>query len=657
MTHPQLEVLVAVEPDGSAVSVNAEGLRDRAALLFFRSVLGGSLDGDAWICPTRGKAAAPLVVRINTWLERQGHHVRREGMADVAVEREIERRRSFTRSRDAGRGARGGAPALSASSLQSILDEAGWSEARHLRDHQVRGALHALSSVNAANFSVPGAGKTATTLAVASVHRQLGNVDLVVVVGPLSSFRPWETEASAALPGRLRTRRIRGTASQRRAAYGQVRPGDLIMMSYATAAHDLPRLLELLRSYKPMLIVDESHRVKRFRGGMWAPALQEIAKLCRVRVILSGTPMPQGGRDLYSQLCVLWPGQELTGPRDTFAALVRRDMDAVVDSVLPFVSRTPKDALGLPAYELVRHAVPMDEAHDEIYQGLLDNMRAAVAGAGPQQADRLAALRRARPIRLLQAATSPALLARADAALRLPPLREVPLSVIDLIDRYSVTQTPAKALAAAELLRQLPADGKCVVWSNFLSNLDSTAELVRSELGILVCQVDGRVPAGDNTSDDEPGILQLDSTEAETREQVIDRFLDHDGQAVLLANPASCSESISLHRSCRSAIYLDRTYDCALWLQSIDRIHRLGLPLDAQVNVHVLLATRIDGSPTVDDLVDAALLAKDTAMRQLLDGADLLPLNASEDLVENAEGDDGDLVQLLKYLLGEEARR
>jgi transposase len=35
------------------------------------------------------------------------------------------------------------------------------------------------------------------------------------------------------------------------------------------------------------------HRVKRFKGGIWAPALVEIAKHARVRMILSGTPMPQ----------------------------------------------------------------------------------------------------------------------------------------------------------------------------------------------------------------------------------------------------------------------------------------------------------------------------------------------------------------------------
>lgn len=57
--------------------------------------------------------------------------------------------------------------------------------------------------------------------------------------------------------------------------------------------------------------------------------------------------MPQHGRDLFSQLNILWPSGELTGPRDSFAAKVDRDFDAVLMEIQPFVARTPKEALGL----------------------------------------------------------------------------------------------------------------------------------------------------------------------------------------------------------------------------------------------------------------------------------------------------------------------
>jgi hypothetical protein len=45
---------------------------------------------------------------------------------------------------------------------------------------------------------------------------------------------------------------------------------------------------------------------------------------------------------------------------------------------------------------------------------------------------------------------------------------------------------------------------------------------------------------------------------------------------VLVANPAACAESISLHKACSHAIYYDLSYNCAQYVQSMDRIHRVG---------------------------------------------------------------------------------
>ena len=105
-----------------------------------------------------------------------------------------------------------------------------------------------------------------------------------------------------------------------------------------------------------------------------------------------------------------------------------------------------------------------------------------------------------------------------------------------------------------------------------------------------------------------------------------------------------------MHSSCRNAIYLDRTYDCAQWLQSIDRIHRLGLPPDAEVRIHVLRAL-VDGQGTADDLVGASLAAKEARMLQLLQGAALAPIEEDADA---AEGDLDDLRRLISYLVGQD---
>ena len=66
-------------------------------------------------------------------------------------------------------------------------------------------------------------------------------------------------------------------------------------------------------------------------------------------------------------------------------------------------------------------------------------------------------------------------------------------------------------------------------------------------------------------------------SEERTREQIRDEFVsESSGLDVLIANPAACAESISLHRTCHNAVYYDLSYNCAQYLQSLDRIHRVG---------------------------------------------------------------------------------
>ena len=200
-------------------------------------------------------------------------------------------------------------------------------------------------------------------------------------------------------------RRIRGDAGARIEAYEDTQPRDLLLMSYSTAARDRRLLIDLCSRLRLMLIVDESHRVKRFKGGLWAPALMQIARLARVRMILSGTPMPQSGRDIYSQLNILWPDRELTGPPDDFANRVSGDFSSVLADIQPFVSRVPKASLGLTPYEIMRHRVPLIGTEAEIYELVETNFRKRLQGASAFR-EKLEALRRGRPIRLLQAATN-----------------------------------------------------------------------------------------------------------------------------------------------------------------------------------------------------------------------------------------------------------
>jgi SNF2 family DNA or RNA helicase len=645
-------VRLSIEGDEIRVQGGGRDLARRRARLYLRSILGGRPDGDAWVVPARRRDPEVLLLAIHRWFHDQGAPLVLEGAASAAVEREVERQRSLARAREAGEAEKRHTGSIDLVAAEEMLLQAGWNAERVLRPHQRAGLAHALAAANSANFSVPGSGKTTTALAAYGVHLTAGIVEFCVVVGPLSSFKPWESETALAFPGSVRARRVRGTAAQRARVYRTVRPRDILLLSYATAAADEQRLREALEARAGFLIVDESHRIKRFEGGVWAPSLVALAQSARVRMILSGTPMPNSAKDLYSQLNVLWPNEILTGTRGAFSLRAENDFDGLLAQVGPFISRTPKEALGLDAYDLKKHDVPMNGVQAEIYEVLRDRFRRQLKDA-ESWSEKIEILRKARPIRLLQAASNPAVLNKRDSDLDLPALEDEPRSLMERLHVYGDLEQPAKHVVALDLIRALlPSGGKAVVWSTFLYNLDLFSALVRSELGVPVFQVDGRVPLGDSPEDDEPD-LRDNPEDLDFREERISAFLAAEGTSVLVANPASCSESISLHSRCHNAIYLDRTYDCALFLQSIDRIHRLGLEPGTKVEVHILQST-LSGQPTIDHVVDTSLLAKEARMKQLLEGAELRPIGLPNVASRASEGATEDLEITLRYLLGED---
>ena len=87
---------------------------------------------------------------------------------------------------------------------------------------------------------------------------------------------------------------------------------------------------------------------------------------------------------------------------------------------------------------------------------------------------------------------------------------------------------------------------------------------------------------------------------------------------MLVANPAACGEGISLHNVCHNAIYLDRNYNAAQYIQSEDRIHRLGLPHDAEINIEILCCLG-----TVDLSVNDRLVMKVQKMAEALNDPDI----------------------------------
>lgn len=387
-----------------------------------------------------------------------------------------------------------------------------------------------------------------------------------------------------------------------------------------------------LRRRQTHVVLDESHRAKR-GSGVQAQACLEVAPLSERRDILTGTPMPQHVADLYSQFDFLWPGHNVCAELQQMSE--EQDRLAAAHGVLrPLFMRTTKAELGLPELRQVPVPVELGPRQRDLYEVLRSETARVAMSLDRSDARQLRSLGR-HVMRLLQAASNPTLLLTPSDV---PDIQGGDREALDFLVRsFLQDEVPAKLELVDGLVRTiLDADttAKVVIWSSFVRNI-AWLETRYAQRGAVA--IHGAVPTGDDE----------DLTFREAR---IRRFNEDPSCRVLVANPAACGEGISLHHACHNAIYFDRTYNAAHFLQSVDRIHRLGLAQDTITNVYVLVA-----SETVDDSVQDRVSQKIAALGLLLDDEHLtaLALDNDEETEEVPAGlDPDDLDSFLAHVLG-----
>ena len=305
--------------------------------------------------------------------------------------------------------------------------------------------------------------------------------------------------------------------------------------------------------------------------------------------------MPRDPVDVWSQFTFLWPSEGLLGNYAQHELLCRRPAGVVVDELRDrlnaFFHRTCKSDMGLPDPEgsypvIAAEDVPPTERL--IVRLLEQRTLEEYEYLSAHERRHLARWRRARLIRLMQAASNPLLLASAltndelDAGADADPddglvvgadaealdLRDPDDTLARAIGRYSASDVvAAKIRFVVDRCRELVAEGhKVVIWTVFLGNVETLSELL-ADLNPLA--ITGAVPLYDD-ADDEAG--------ERSREARVNAFKTDPERCVLIANMGACSEAISLHKASQHALYLERNFNAAQFVQSLDRIHRQGMP-------------------------------------------------------------------------------
>ena len=476
---------------------------------------------------------------------------------------------------------------------------------QQMRNVRLLGALPA-----GATFSVPGAGKT--TEALATFVCRAGPDDRLLVIAPKNAFAAWDEQLASCVPS--------WDAAFTRLRKSEKIPGQLrgdprfMLIGYQQLARVQEVVSEHLVGRRVHVFLDESHRIKG-RTNVTTEAVLGFSHLPASKLVMSGTPMPQSTADLLPQFNFLFPE-------------IAADESNVVDLMKPIYVRTNKTELGLPPVTRVLRTLPMDPLQARLYE-LMKSEVARVAADALGQRSRQAFRHLGRSVvRILQFVSNPALLAR-----------EIAFAHSDELAAALSEGRGPKMRYVVKRARQLAREGrKVLVWSSFVDNVEYLAEALQ-DLGAVY--IHGGVDAGDESDDD-------------TREGKIRLFHDDPAVMAMVANPAAAGEGISLHTVCHHAIYLDRNFNAAQYLQSEDRIHRLGLAPDQETTIEIV---ECEGS--VDETVRQRLDFKVGQMAAALEDSSLriapLPMDPDEE-GEDAWGagglDEGDARSLLAALGG-----
>ena len=518
---------------------------------------------------------------------------------------------------------------------EEVLEAIGGSRfKRDLRPFQTRDLGRLLALSHGANFSVPGAGKTAVAYAVYEAERVRGRVDRLLVIAPMSAFDAWFDEAKDSLE--------KGPVPMRYTGGRIPESAEVVLTNYQRLAANYLELAEWVRKHKVMVLLDEAHRMKKGWRGEWGAACLNLAYLATRRDILTGTPAPQSPTDLVALIDYLWPNEAIRIlPRD--ALLTNPPAGAgkqVADAIRPLFARTTKGDLGLPPVTKKSIVVPLEGLQADIYNAMRDTYRGTIEMGLKEQHDMLRLGRIT--MYMLEAATNPKLLASGwlegsdPEVFRHPPLEVEPGSrLADLIENYNIHETPPKFIELMKLVKANADQGrKTLIWTNFVRNLKALKQmLARYEPAMYH---GGVVPWSPDPT-------------AVTRETEVQRFRNDPNCMILLANPAAMSEGVSLHHECHDAIYLERTFNAGQYLQSIDRIHRLGLAPDQETRITFLLT-----GDTIDEVVDGRGRLKAERLAEMLDDPNLATVALPNDEDIGAPIDDGDdITALFAHLRGE----
>jgi superfamily II DNA or RNA helicase len=499
---------------------------------------------------------------------------------------------------------------------RNVVDSA---MSRKLRVKQMWDSFFMCAMRKSGNFSVPGSGKTSSVLGMYAYLKAKGLLRRIVVVCPKNAFGSWIDEFEICFDGieklqcfNIHAPEYRSRRDRKRKIQLESGNCNLFLFNFESVGGYREELSSIIDG-KTLLVFDEVHKVKRIEGR-YANDAVAIANNAHYIVAMTGTPIPNSYTDIYNFLHILFP-DDYNEFFDFSPALLRDPAHderlSINDKLQPFFCRTTKKQLSVPDANEDRILEVEAETTENRLLKIL-SMR--------YRGNRLALV-----IRVLQLESNPKML------LQKLDLNEFRYLLDDSLDAeeidYADYSDEVKALfescgdttkfqrcvdLAAELAKQ---DKPTVIWCVFINSIDRLSKALETR-GVTTRIIRGEV--------------LLDE-----RQQILADFRSGQFQ-VLLTNPHTLAESVSLHSICHDAIYFEYSYNLVHLLQSKDRIHRLGLP-EGQYTQYYFLQTIYstdDGDWSMGSAIYERLMDKEQIMLDAIDNHILEAMPTSDEDLE-----------------------
>lgn len=499
---------------------------------------------------------------------------------------------------------------------------------RRLYDFQARAAYHMAFSVNSCNFSVPGAGKTSIVYGAYTYLKHIRKVNKLLIIGPLSSFGPWKNEFKECFGFDTQIINLSNLNNNSKSKYllsHKSLINEINFINYEGYTKIISQITSFVDNNSLMIVLDEAHKIKN-PDSIRAKGVLEFSKKAAAKIILTGTPIPNGYKDLYNLFEFIWPEKKITGfsindlSRIHKLSNSEKHINTLMTNIDPFYIRIRKEYLGLPDpihNDPIR--VKMGPLQQEIYAFIADDFLKTDVSYNEYELQN--ELKKGKLIRLMQSLSNPAIIGESISA----NIIDFNDSVFaDKIINYEKYETPEKFKKVLDLCNMIKTKNeKVIIWATYTSVIHSL-DLYLRQHGFQ-------------------NAILYGSTSNEEREYIIDEFHTNAELTIVIANAAAVAESISLHKVCHNAIYLDKNFNAAQYMQSKDRIHRVGLPEGVITNYYYILA-----EDTIDKLIHERVLEKERIMLDVIEG-NTVPL-FDDDFGSNMSQFDIDLIE--SYLKG-----